>query len=329
MSTTSISFIDELVELSSLSFTLYSEYYKCDLVNLYIDQAKEWLYKQSIHPTKRSQLKRYSELSRWVYLASEYKKILNLFYPPTGSRSQTFIEDIKASGYLLDSKITTLKEYWFLKISSNTPKTFRELLDFGRITTQLGLNNKPYNLDCNEFSQVFDLELNYGYSTLTMDTFFALFDYLKEASINPNWQYTKYEWPILSKSVSIWKSWHLCSSVGLDTVSYLLDKYLEIKSIHSLFIDWIWINPHKDITIETDWFEDNDSNYIKPKNPTLDYALNILELGSNFSYDNAKVKYKQLMKIYHPDLNPSSVTKAQEINDAWAIIKKYVRDYES
>lgn len=314
------SFLDELVDLSTISFTLYSDYYKCDLINLYINQAQEWLYKQSIHPSKKSQIKRYTELSRWVQLATEYKKILGKFYPLEGSRSQTFINDIKDSGYLITYDLTTLKDYWADKIKSTNYSTIQELLDYGRITTKLGLNS--YDIYHNEFSKVFDLQVNYGYSSEAMDTFFALFDYLKEASSNSDWRYTKYEWPILSKSVSIWKSWQLCSSTGLDTVSYLLNKYINVKYIHSLFIDWIWINPHKELDLKSDWFEDNDSSYIKPVNTSLESALNTLELSSNFTLDIAKEKYKTLMKLYHPDLNPAGAHKAQEINDAWSLIKK-------
>ena len=47
-------------------------------------------------------------------------------------------------------------------------------------------------------------------------------------------------------------------------------------------------------------------------------ALRIFGFSSEFTKEDLKIRYKQLMKQYHPDINPSGLKKSQEINAAYA-----------
>jgi len=320
--------LEELTQLSYLQFTLYTNIYSCNLLDLNIDQAVEWINKYAL-TSKTKKVKRYLEIKRWIVLAKQYKEILSKFYPLTLSRSSDFVNDIKKSGYLLSKDINDLKSYWkdkldFYMLDEPSNRSIDTLIDFGRIAQTLGLKNDNYI----EFKEVFDLEFNFGYCRQTIELFYTLFNYLRDADINKNkWSYSKYEWPLLCRSLSLWQTWQRCSSTGLDKASYLLDKYLGIKYIHPFFVDRIWIIPHKELTMESDWFRDTDSSH-KPNiknNLTLETCYKILDLDTNASYLTAKLKYKELMKVYHPDINscPLAIDKAKEITAAWSYIKKY------
>lgn len=56
-------------------------------------------------------------------------------------------------------------------------------------------------------------------------------------------------------------------------------------------------------------------------------ALEVLEFpaGSTPNEGQIKQRFKKLMKRYHPDLNPSGLTKAKEINRAYALLRQVGR----
>jgi len=51
-------------------------------------------------------------------------------------------------------------------------------------------------------------------------------------------------------------------------------------------------------------------------------AYNTLEVSKSDSLDEIKKKYKELVKKYHPDLNPDNASKMKSINEAFDLIKK-------
>lgn len=56
-------------------------------------------------------------------------------------------------------------------------------------------------------------------------------------------------------------------------------------------------------------------------------ALETLNLPPLISYEDVKERYYELSKRYHPDLNQDD-SNMQEINDAYAILKKYIFNYK-
>lgn len=321
----STEWLDELEHLSHLKFTLYTHMYECSLTRLYIDEALTWLNKYNLNG-KSKQIKRFNDLSRWVQLAKEYRSIVNLFYPSNLTRINTFLKEIKESGYSYTYSKESIQEYWAYKLSSINLDliSLNNLIDYGRVARKLNLINK-FNVQ--DFSEVFDLESNHGYSMRQIELFYSLIAYLRESSINKyTWTYSKYEWPLLSQSVKLWQSWQRCSSVGLDRATYLLNKFLGIKDIHPLFIDWIWIIPHKEIDMYTQWYLETEGTHIedtKSINSLVLYSFQVLNLEPNSSFTEIKTRYKELIKLYHPDVNNGTSTKAKEINEAWSILKQY------
>lgn len=57
-------------------------------------------------------------------------------------------------------------------------------------------------------------------------------------------------------------------------------------------------------------------------------ALNLLDLSLPLTLETLKKQYKNLVKRYHPDLNPDderAEERLKEINDAYQIVKDYLK----
>lgn len=74
------------------------------------------------------------------------------------------------------------------------------------------------------------------------------------------------------------------------------------------------------------------NNLSKPIDQELNQALSILGIDFPYSADELKQKYRILAKKYHPDLNannPKAEERLKEINEAYMLLKKNIRDYNS
>jgi hypothetical protein len=55
-------------------------------------------------------------------------------------------------------------------------------------------------------------------------------------------------------------------------------------------------------------------------------ALKVLDLPVLISFEDIKTRYYSLSKLHHPDLNKED-SKMGEINDAYAVLKRYIFNY--
>jgi len=56
-------------------------------------------------------------------------------------------------------------------------------------------------------------------------------------------------------------------------------------------------------------------------------ALDSLNIVSKITSDELKNKYQKLSKKYHPDMPDGDEAKFREINEAYKIIQKYIKNY--
>lgn len=56
-------------------------------------------------------------------------------------------------------------------------------------------------------------------------------------------------------------------------------------------------------------------------------SLEILELPVLITYKELKKRYKELSRIYHPDLHKSKGDEMYKINEAYSIISSYMENY--
>ena len=63
---------------------------------------------------------------------------------------------------------------------------------------------------------------------------------------------------------------------------------------------------------------------MKNRNHKVDHARKILGLPRNATAEDTKEKYRELAKIWHPDINPdeNAHIKMQDINTAYAFLMK-------
>ena len=59
----------------------------------------------------------------------------------------------------------------------------------------------------------------------------------------------------------------------------------------------------------------------------LQKALDILEIVSKASAEDIKKKYQKLSKEYHPDMQNGNDEKFRELNEAYKIVQKYMKNY--
>jgi DnaJ-class molecular chaperone len=58
----------------------------------------------------------------------------------------------------------------------------------------------------------------------------------------------------------------------------------------------------------------------KPEKSKREKAKQIFEIKGDFNASTLKKRYRELMKKYHPDINPNGLEKSQQINLAYTIL---------
>ena len=56
-------------------------------------------------------------------------------------------------------------------------------------------------------------------------------------------------------------------------------------------------------------------------------AVQIMQLCTKVTYRDLKNRYKELSKIYHPDMPEGDASKFDEITKAYKLLKKYIQNY--
>ncbi|WP_024954540.1 DnaJ domain-containing protein [Sulfurospirillum arcachonense] len=56
-------------------------------------------------------------------------------------------------------------------------------------------------------------------------------------------------------------------------------------------------------------------------------AVECMQLCTKVSYSDLKMRYRELSKIYHPDMADGDAKKFDEITKAYKLLKKYMEEY--
>jgi len=56
-------------------------------------------------------------------------------------------------------------------------------------------------------------------------------------------------------------------------------------------------------------------------------AVESMQFCTKVSYDELKIRYRELSKIYHPDMESGDAKKFDEIAKAYKLLKKYMQNY--
>ncbi len=59
----------------------------------------------------------------------------------------------------------------------------------------------------------------------------------------------------------------------------------------------------------------------------IQYALNTLDLPALVTKSDIKKRYRQLARVYHPDLSQKQEKKMEQINDAYALLMEYIESF--
>lgn len=56
-------------------------------------------------------------------------------------------------------------------------------------------------------------------------------------------------------------------------------------------------------------------------------AVDSMQLCTKVSYNDLKIRYRELSKVYHPDMVNGDAKKFDEITKAYKLLKKYMQEY--
>lgn len=314
-----------LCNLQGVCFTHEGVYYETTFTELPIEEAQAWLAKQNRLSYRKRTAAVVSRLSEWLPLAISYKQLLEIIYPRGIAPTKLLIKSITDSGILncldMSEFYRKLETYWLTKLNE-TPKgkCLSDILTIGRVAIKLQFLTDNYI----EFNQMFDLEVLYGNSEAQTEFQFTLFSFMKDACTTPDWSYTDQDWKLLQRSLINWKSWQLRTPCTEQQAKDLWSKYLGLNNIPDCFFYWIWrcLNPD----INTKWYR--PSGYTFKEYESLDLVEEsesylVLGITPTTSYSEAKAKYNELMKRYHPDVttNPDNQELSVKVSTAWKAIK--------
>lgn len=317
--------IDTYTQLRSyppLKFRYKNTGYTLDLVTLPIEPLTAWL------KICRKKDQRYSE---WLGLALKYKALVELFYP-LGYLNQRVTNHIEQSGVLLANNYSTaqliLIHYW----EDFIPQTVYDFIDLARACHNSKLYQGYYDASAYLNSYIvktgltFDIESQADRLTTNPHDFYLLFNFLNKSKAQELYLTSVKELNLMRRIIDTWREWVVINYLGYKEVQELLALLgftLTTQLARLLYL------------IPDDKLEVTDLEIIPKYVRGIEYgitgqpaavieAYKVFGLKPNTPLNEVKVKYHQLVKLCHPDLNSNDPTQIQTIKliEAWKLIKE-------
>lgn len=320
--------LETLIQDCDTTFCLSEVTYRCNLYYMPLSQVTEWLISISRYREgEKKQTDKANALRRWLALAQKYKKVVDLFYPQTVERIPNVLNKHIINSDCLNSQTLQeckdkLRSYWLERTHLNPYKLkLSEIIDIGRAVIKLDIHVDRYK----EFNLLFDVEFNFGRGSDC--SFNSLFTFLRKASLDPDWSYRRQEWPLIQNAISNWRSWYLCTTHTFVYAECILEKYLDIPYVHKFFRHAIWEAPGSTLDIDSEYLQPdyNCTSWLED-NLLVDYLRHFETLGidTKATEVEARAKYRQLAKQYHPDhLQGVQTEEITTINESWECLQKY------
>ena len=317
-----------LQSYSSLKFRYKNISYCLDLVTLPIKPLTAWL---------KTRKKKESCYYEWLELAIEYKTLVELFYPLTYLNFRV-INHIEQSKVLLANDYkeaqVILISYW----QQFKPKTVYDFIDLARACNKSTLYKNYYNASnyINSYNVKIGLILDIENQKDKLNTninpydFYILFNYLEKSKASNIYLTSVKELNLMRRIVTTWREWVVINSLDYIQVKDILS--LLGFTLNSQLAQLLYLLPNdklevEDLHVATKYNKTSpiDIKYEITEQPAaVIEAYKVLGLKPNTPLNEVKVKYHQLIKLYHPDLNNANPNHLQTIQliEAWNLIKE-------
>jgi hypothetical protein len=269
----------------------------------------------------------------WLDLAIEYKAIVDLFYPLKYLNSRV-ISHIEQSGVLLANDYKTaqviLIHYW----EDFKPQTVYDFIDVARACHSSRLYEGYYNASAyiNSYriksGLVLDIEsqtdrLN---ASINPHDFYLLFNYLNKSQ--ELYLTSVKELNLMRRIIDTWREWVIINYLDYKQVQELLA--LIGYTLTNQLAKLLYLIPNdklevEDLEIVTKYVRGIEYEITGQPAAVIE-AYKVLGLKPYTPLNEVKIKYHQLIKQCHPDLNSSGTTQTQtqtiKLIEAWNLIKE-------